>query len=283
MKIRKNVHLKNCTWMGVGGPADILLKPSNTQDLINFIKTNTEKITTIGVGSNILVSDSGIRGVVIKLGRGFTGLSCQANNIMAGAAVLDSNLAKFALKNQISGFEFFSGIPGTVGGALAMNAGCYESDTSSILSSAKVIDGKGNILNLTAREINYVYRGNRLPKNWIFIEGTFSGIKGKKSEIKAKMEKITQARILTQPIKNKTCGSIFKNPPGYKAWELIKQVGFRGSSLGDAEISDLHCNFVINKGNATSLDIENLCEQVRNKVKQIKGVDLEWEIVRLGN
>ena len=270
--------------MGVGGPADTLFRPENIQELSDFIKNNKQKVTIIGVGSNILVRDSGIRGIVIRLGRGFTHSSYQEGNIIvAGASVLTNNLAKFAMENEVSGFEFFIGIPGTVGGALAMNAGCYGSDTSSILKSAKIVNDKGDILDLSVEEIGYVYRGNKLPKSWVFVEGVFVAKKGRKIAIKEKMDQINEARNKTQPIKSKTCGSIFKNPLGYKAWELIQEVGCKGMTIGDAEISNLHCNFVINKGIATSQEIEDLCEKVRDTVRKVKGVDLEWEIVRLGN
>ncbi len=283
MKIKKNVCLKDYTWMKVGGFADSFYRAENLAELVAFIKQNKEIVTVIGLGSNILVHSNGIRGVVIRLGKHFSYLSYSGNHtITVGGATLDNNLAKFALAHEISGFEFFIGIPGTIGGALAMNAGCYGSDTSSVLNSARVLNDKGEILNLTAEEIGYVYRGNSLPKNWIFIEGTFVGRKGNASAIKAKMDKIVENRKRTQPIRNKTCGSIFKNPQNYTAWQLIDEVGCRGMKLGGAEISNMHCNFVINNGNATADDIEGLCEHVRQKVKEIKGVHLEWEIVRIG-
>ncbi len=283
MKIRKKVLLKNFTWLGVGGPADNFFKANDTQELVQFTKNNQKKITIMGLGSNILVSDSGIRGTVIRLGKGFTNIQCNGETITAGSAMLDINIAKFALANGISGLEFFIGIPGTIGGALAMNAGCYGSDTSSVLQSAKIVNHKGETLNLTKNEIGYVYRGNKLPQEWIFIEGTFVGKKCSKELIKAKMDQITQQRKQIQPIHSKTCGSIFKNPEGYKAWELIEKSGCRGMSLGDAEISQMHCNFVINKGNALAKDVYDLCTKVKNKVKENSGVNLEWEVVQLGN
>ena len=281
--LRENVHLKNCTWLNVGGPADFLFKASSLDELIDFIKNNKKKVTVIGVGSNILVNDAGIRGTVVRLGKGFTGISCQDNYITAGAAVLDYNLANFAMANDISGLEFFIGIPGTIGGALAMNAGCYSKDTASILQSAKVVDDQGHILELNPEEIGYFYRGNKLPKDWIFIEATFCGVKSSSSKIRLEMDKITCTRKKTQPIHNKTCGSIFKNPAGYKAWQLIEKAGFKGQSLGDAQISERHCNFLINKGKATAKELHGLCEEVRKTVKLKSGVDLEWEIVFLGN
>lgn len=269
--------------MGVGGAADILFKPNDLQELSEYVRDNQHALTTIGVGSNILISDNGIRGVVIRLGRSFASLSYSNHIITAGASVLDYQLATFAMQNNISGFEFFVGIPGTVGGALAMNAGCYGNDTSTLLQSAKIINNEGRLLTLTAEEIGYGYRKHALPNDWIFIEGTFAGTIGKQEEIKDKMNNIMNLRNKTQPIKSKTCGSIFKNPIGYKAWELIENSGCKGLSLGDAKISNLHANFVINKGNATAREIENLCKQVRTQVQLINGIKLEWEIVRLGN
>lgn len=283
VSVRKNVHLKNFTWLGAGGPADILFKPSDINDLVNFMQRNKESVTIIGVGSNILVGDSGIRGVVVRLGRGFNYISCSDNFITAGAAVLDNNLAKFAMDNGIGGLEFFIGIPGTVGGALAMNAGCYGSNTASVLQKAKVLDDKGNILVMTTEEIGYVYRGHGLPKDWVFLEATFAGKVADRENIKSRMDEITDMRNKTQPVRSKTCGSIFKNPSGHSAWKLIEQAGCKGFSIGDAQISDLHCNFLINRGNATSQQLKDVCEYVREKVKVSSGVELEWEIVRLGN
>ncbi len=281
--LRQNVQLKNSTWLNVGGPVDVLYKANNLSDLVSFIKNNQSQVAVIGVGSNILVSDEGFRGTVIRLGRGFTRIVCNDNHITVGAAALDYNVAHFAMQNGIGGLEFLVGIPGTIGGALAMNAGCYGKDISSILVSATVVDDRGNIMELNPDEIGYVYRGNKLPSDWVFVEATLRGVKSHPEMIKGEMDKITIDRQRKQPISSKTCGSIFKNPPGHKAWELIEKSGFRGKSLGKAQISELHCNFLINNGGATASDLTMLCNQVREAVKKKSAIELEWEIILLGN
>jgi UDP-N-acetylmuramate dehydrogenase len=239
-------------------------------------------VTVIGVGSNLLVRDGGIDGVVIRLGKGFTEIEKHGNNIHAGAGALGFNVAMFAAHNDVAGLEFLSGIPGTIGGALAMNAGAYGGEVSSVLVSAEVIDEVGNIYTLPPEEIGYVYRGNTLPEGMIFTRGIFCGTSGKREEIEAAIADITAKRSTTQPIKSRTSGSTFKNPAGQKAWELIDKAGCRGLCVGGAQVSELHCNFFINTGDATAADIENLGEEVRRRVLENSGVQLEWEVQIIG-
>ncbi len=282
---RFNVPLSKTNWFNVGGEAQVLFRPSNIEQLVFFLKNRPQNIniTILGVGSNLLVRDGGIKGVVIKLGREFTQMTANGNIIESGAAALCYNLAMFAAVHNLTGLEFLVGIPGSVGGASFMNAGAYGSDISSSLISADIIDENGNIQTLSNSDIGYIYRGQTLPENIIFIKSRFKLEQGNRKDIEEKMDNISKAREETQPIRSKTSGSTFKNPEGKKAWQLIDEAGCRGLKIGGAEVSTKHCNFFINSDNATATDIENLGEEVRKRVKEESGIELEWEIKIIGD
>lgn len=281
---RENVLLSKTNWFNVGGVADVVFRPKNIEDLSFFLtnKPHDVSVTVIGVGSNLLVRDGGIKGVVIRLGGEFTKIYQDNGNIVAGSGALGFNLATYAAESNISGLEFLSGIPGTVGGALAMNAGAYSGEICNILVSAKAVDSSGQIHELSPQDIGYVYRGNTLPDGMIFAEGVFKGFASEKSKILDKMKQIAQKRQDTQPIKSRTSGSTFKNPQGYKAWQLIDEAGCRGLKLGGAQVSEMHCNFFLNNGDATASDIENLGEEVRRRVEEKTGILLQWEVQVIG-
>jgi len=281
---RANVNLAKVNWFGIGGEAQILFKPEDLDDLAFFLQNKPKNIDVniIGVGSNLLVRDEGVKGVVIKLGRSFTSHKIIGDTIWVGAACLDYNLAMIAKEHSIGGFEFFSGIPGTIGGALAMNAGAYGSDTSSILISADLLDDRGNIHHMSKEEIGFSYRSNNLAKGWIFTAALFQGFPSSRDLIEAKISEISHNRETTQPIKTKTTGSFFANPPGMKAWQLIDQAGCRGMAEGDAISSEKHCNFIINRGNAKAKDIENLARKIQQKVLDSSGITLKWEVKTIG-
>lgn len=282
---REGALLSKINWFNVGGPAEVMFRPADVADLCHFLahKPADVPVMVLGVGSNLLVRDGGIDGVVIRLGKGFTDIHCRSNTVYAGAGALDFNVAVACQHHGIAGLEFLSGIPGTIGGALMMNAGAYGSDVASVLIEAEVVDESGTLHRLKPSDIGYIYRGNTLPEGMIFIGGTFQGKQGDPQEIATRMAEITAKREGTQPIRSRTSGSTFTNPPGEKrAWELIDEAGCRGLVVGDAQVSEKHCNFLINNGNATASDIENLGEEVRRRVKALSGVELHWEIKRVG-
>lgn len=281
---RQNADLSKINWFNVGGHAEIMFRPADSDDLIHFLKNKPSglAVTVLGVGSNLLVRDGGIDGVVIRLGRGFTDISYDGTFVHAGAGALSFNVATSVAEHGISGLEFLVGIPGTIGGALAMNAGAYGGDIASVLESAQAIDESGNLHNLTPSDIGYIYRGNTLPEGMIFTNCILRGARGDRDAIKARLAEITATREETQPIRSKTSGSTFKNPPGLKAWQLIDEAGCRGLKIGGAQVSEKHCNFFINTGGATSEDIETLGEEVRRRVKEKTGVDLVWEVKIIG-
>jgi UDP-N-acetylmuramate dehydrogenase len=283
---RENVLLSKTTWFGVGGIADILFKPKNKEDLSFFLKNINPAIpiTILGLASNILVRDGGIRGVVIKLGKEFNYITHQGNKVTSGAAVSDLLLSRYCLENDIAGFEFLSGIPGCVGGAIAMNAGCYGSEISMILDSVLAVNMHGDICELTKSDLNFSYRSCNLQEKMIFLEARFTGELSSNEVINQKMELIKKTRTQSQPINQKTGGSTFVNPIGsLKAWELIDQAGCRGLTIGGAKISELHCNFMINTGNATAHDLETLVNIVKEKVFEKTSVKLESEIKIIGS
>lgn len=282
---RENADLSKINWFNVGGPAEVMFRPADKEDLIYFLqnKPSSVPVTVLGVGSNLLVRDGGIDGVVIRLGRGFTEVSFDGNLIHAGAGALSFNVANSAADYGISGVEFLVGIPGTVGGALAMNAGAYGGDIASVIVSADAIDESGKLHHLSPEDIGYVYRGNTLPEGMIFVNCVLRGKEGVPVDIKARLLEISKTREESQPIRSRTSGSTFKNPAGMRAWELIDKAGCRGLKIGDAQVSEKHCNFFVNTGNATSEDIEKLGEEVRRRVKETSGVDLVWEVKIIGN
>lgn len=281
---REFANLAKTNWFGVGGNAEILFRPKDINDLCKFLQERPHdiNITIIGVGSNLLIRDRGIKGVVIKLGRGFTEIRKEGNIIEVGAGCLNFNLASFCLEYGMSGLEFYIGIPGCIGGALAMNAGAYGSDTSTILEKCEAVDNYGNIHTLSPIDVGFIYRGNTMPDGWIFTKAYFKTTLDDPLKIKERMDKINKKRELTQPIKTRTSGSTFANPEGYSAWRLIDEAGCRGLRVGGAHISEKHCNFIINDKNATASDIENLGEEVRKRVKKKSGIDLTWEIRIIG-
>jgi len=283
---KQNYNLKHLTWLKVGGDADIFFKPEDIEDLKTFLKENNNRfpITVIGAGSNLIIRDKGVEGIVIKLGRNFTDIQFIDNNlIVAGAGCLNSNLSKFCLVNSITGFEFLIGIPGTVGGGVAMNAGSYGREFKDIVASVEVLDTEGNLIIIPVDRIGFSYRTNSLPKDLIFTRVFFQA-KNKEdpNKIKQKMDEISAIRSSSQPVSEKTGGSTFANPEGFKAWELIDKAGLRGVRVGGACMSEMHCNFMINANNATATDMENLGELVKQKVKENSGIELQWEIKRIG-
>ncbi len=281
---RERVNLAKINWFNAGGEAEVMFRPADTQDLADFIanKPKDVPVTVLGVGSNLLVRDGGIDGVVIRLGRGFVEVKKEGDLIRAGAGALSFNVAIASAEYDIAGLEFLSGIPGTIGGACAMNAGAYQGDVASVLVQAEAVDEAGQIHQLTPQDIGYVYRGHTMPEGMIFTQALLKGGVGKKKEILARIKEINETREASQPIKSRTSGSTFKNPAGKKAWELIDAAGCRGLKIGGAQVSEKHCNFLINTGDATAADIENLGEEVRKRVKEKSGITLEWEIKRIG-
>ena len=284
-KLRAHADLSRVNWFGVGGAAEALFRPEDEADLAQFMAALPAGIpvTVLGVGSNLLVRDGGIDGVVVRLGRAFVDVRAEGGQVIAGAGALSLHAAQTAQAAVLSGLEFLSGIPGTVGGALAMNAGAYGRETKDALVSARVVDAKGSIQTLSTEEIGYVYRGNHLPPGCIFTQGTFRGQPGEASAMEAEMRRIAKERGESQPVKSRTGGSTFKNPPGHKAWQLIDEAGCRGLKVGAAQVSELHCNFLINTGGAAAAEIEALGEEVRRRVREHSGIELEWEIKRVGN
>ena len=283
-KYRAQADLSKVNWFQVGGPAEILFKPEDANDLAHFIahKPHDIDVNVLGVGSNLLVRDGGIEGVVIRLGREFAGCHIEGDRIMVGAGCLNSNAVMVAREHNIGGVEFLSGVPGSIGGALAMNAGAYGNETKNILVEAEVIDPEGRTHILSADKLHYSYRHCGLPQGWIFTRATLQGKKANSELIAMRMEAIAQERKLSQPIRSRTGGSTFKNPAGHKAWQLIDAAGCRGLSVGGAQMSLLHCNFMLNTGHATASDLEALGEEVKRRVLDTSGIMLEWEIKRIG-
>jgi len=286
--ISSNIKLANYSWFNLGGPAEYLFKPENKIQLIEFLKDNRKKkfkITILGAGSNTLIRDKGIKGVVIKLGSNFSSINLiDKETIEVGAATLDRKISNFAKENGISGFEFLSCIPGSIGGAVIMNSGCYGNDISKILVSLKIIDFEDCIEKEVKRdEIQFLYRGSNLPNQMIITSVKLRGTTGKKEEIEKKQNFLIEKKKLSQPSQIKTCGSTFKNLENKKkAWQLIKETGSDKLKEGDALISEKHCNFFVNNGNATSADIENLINKVKKSVNDKTGVNLELEIKIIG-
>jgi UDP-N-acetylmuramate dehydrogenase len=281
-----NEPLAPLTWFRVGGPAQVLFMPEDESDLAYFLANLRRDIPVlvVGLGSNLIVRDGGIEGVVIRLGRGFGDIGVEEGaRIRAGAAVPDVKVARAAQEAGIAGLAFLRGIPGATGGALRMNGGAYGRETKDALIEARGVDRAGNVRVFSNADLHYTYRHCGAPEDVIFTQALFQGAPGDPGTIAAEMDKITESREATQPIKSRTGGSTFKNPPGHKAWQLIDAAGCRGLTLGGAQVSELHCNFLINQGNATAADIESLGELVRQRVKAHSGVELEWEIKRIGN
>ena len=284
-KILFDQSLSKYSWFNLGGSAKVIFIPKSLNELSIFLKNIDcqNQVKVLGVGSNTLIRDGGYNGVIIKFGKALSHLSLFNNNtIIAGSAALDKNVSNFALENQLGGFEFLSCIPGTIGGAIRMNSGCYGEDISKLLVSVQVMDLKGQMKVIYASDIKFSYRNCNINDDLIFISATLKGERSTKSNIQKKIEDLVNKKKEDQPSKIKTCGSTFKNPEKSKAWELIKDSGCAGMKVGDAYISEKHCNFFVNKGNATSSDLEDLIHKVRTKVLDKTGIKLELEIQIIG-
>lgn len=283
-RLSANASLSKVTWFRVGGPAEVMFRPQDVSDLTHFLKNKPKDIpvTFIGVGSNLLVRDGGLPGVVIRLGRAFAEITCQDDCLNTGAGALDVNVAKVALENSLGGLEFLSGIPGTIGGALRMNAGAYDREIKDVLIDATAISPSGDVKTFSPDELSLSYRHCDLKDGWMFLSARLKGDKDDPKAIRAKMDRIREARGDSQPVRERTGGSTFANPEGHKAWQLIDQAGCRGLKRGGAMVSEMHCNFLINTGNATAEDLEELGEDVRKRVFETSGIELRWEIKRIG-
>jgi UDP-N-acetylmuramate dehydrogenase len=284
-KLKAGAVLADVTWFRVGGPAEVLYSPADEADLAYFMANTPADVpvTIIGLGSNLLVRDGGIAGVVIRLGKGFGEVKVEpGSRLCAGAAVPDVKVARAAADAGIAGLSFYRGIPGGVGGALRMNGGAHGRETCEVVVEARAVDRAGTVHVLPVAELQYAYRHCGASEDLIFTEALFQGAPGDPAAILAEMDDIAAYREQAQPIKSRTGGSTFKNPPGHKAWQLIDAAGCRGLRVGGAHVSEMHCNFLINEGAATGADIEELGETVRARVKANSGVELEWEIKRLG-
>ncbi len=283
-RLTPGASLAKVTWFQVGGAAEVLFRPADQADLLDFLTALPEAVpvTVIGVGSNLLVRDGGVEGVVLRLTRGFADIEVSGEEVIAGAGALDVNVAKVTADAGLSGLEFLVGVPGTIGGAVRMNAGAYGRETKDVLIWAEAVDRKGRLHRLSNEALGFVYRNSALPKDWIVLRAALRGTPGEAAPIGRRMREIQGQRSETQPIRSRTGGSTFKNPEGLKAWQLIDEAGCRGLTVGGAQVSEKHCNFLINKGDATAGDLEALGEAVRRRVKDVSGVELDWEIKRIG-
>ena len=282
-RLLANQKLGDFTWFRVGGPAQAFFMPEDEDDLAYVLRNMPAEIpvTVIGAGSNLIVRDGGVPGLVIRLGRGFNEATCEDTRVKAGSAMLDVNVARAAQAAGIAGLAFLSGIPGTIGGALRMNGGAYGGETKDVLIEARGVDRQGSIRTFTNADMGFSYRHCGVPDDVIFTAATFQGRAGDPEQIAAEMAEIKSKREASQP-RNRTGGSTFKNPPGMSAWKLVDEAGCRGLKAGRAQVSELHSNFLINVDGATAADIETLGETVRARVKEKSGVELEWEIKRIG-
>ena len=287
--LEADAPLARFTWFKVGGPAEVLFQPEDADDLAGFLRDKPADVpvTVIGTASNVIIRDGGIEGVVVRIGRGFAGIEAEGDIITAGAGANDLNVARHALEAGLGGLEFLCGIPGAIGGAIRMNAGAYGREIKDVIIDADALDATGNRHRLGLPELGLGYRRSIVPEDWIFTAARLRGVPGDKDEIAHRMDDIQAERGKTQPVKTPTGGSTFANPPasvsgGAKAWELIEKAGCRGLSRGGARVSDQHCNFLINDGDATAADLEGLGEEVRRRVLENSGVTLEWEIRRFG-
>lgn len=287
--------LSDLTWLRVGGPADWIYQPADADDLALFLRELDADMAVfpMGVGSNLIVRDGGLRAVVIRLGRGFNGIGLSDGQVTAGAAALDAHVARRAAEAGLD-LTFLRTIPGSIGGAVRMNAGCYGSYVADVLHSVTVVTRDGRITTLTAQELHFAYRQSQLPEGWVLISATFQPPPGDPAVLSARMEEQIAKRDASQPTRDRSAGSTFRNPAGFsstgraddvhdlKAWKVIQDAGMRGARLGGAQMSEMHANFLINTGGATAADLENLGEMVRKKVYDSTGITLEWEIMRVG-
>jgi UDP-N-acetylmuramate dehydrogenase len=284
-RLTANAPMADITWFRAGGPAQVLFSPQDEADLAHFLKhaPKDPPVFVIGLGSNLLVRDGGVPGVVIRLGRGFGDVVVEPEHrIRTGTVVPDVKVARAAGDAGIAGLAFYRGIPGSIGGALRMNAGAHGTETKDCLVSARAVDRAGNIHVLSLADMKFTYRHCGIPADWIFTEATYQGVAGDPAEIQKQMQEVADYREANQPIKERTGGSTFKNPLPQSSWKLIDAAGCRGLRVGGAKVSEMHCNFLINDQNAKGEDIETLGETVRARVKAHSGITLEWEIIRLG-
>lgn len=283
-RVQVRAPLAAQTWFRVGGEAEYLLRPADVDDLCALLRAlpDTVPVMTLGMASNVIVRDGGVHGVVLRLARGFGDVDVQADGIVVGAACLDANLAEHAAAAGLSGLEFMSGIPGSVGGAVAMNAGAYGGDVANTLDWAEIVLRSGELIRLPASALRFAYRTAALPPGGVVVRARFRAQTGDKTAIAARMAEIRASREATQPVRARTGGSTFRNPDGFSAWELIDAAGARGLRRGGAQVSEKHCNFLLNTGDATAADLEGLGEDVRTRVRATSGVELQWEIKRIG-
>ena len=295
-RLSKARNLSDLTWLRVGGPADYLFQPADVEDLQAFLRDLPDDVPVfpMGVGSNLIVRDGGLRAVVIRLGRGFNAISVEGNTVTAGAAALDAHVARKAADAGVD-LTFLRTIPGSIGGAVRMNAGCYGSYTADVLRKATIVTRQGDLRDLTPEDLNFRYRQSDLPEGAVLISATFEGPSGDPGDLHARMEVQLKKRDETQPTKDRSAGSTFRNPAGFsstgqaddvhdlKAWKVIDDAGMRGATRGGAQMSPKHSNFLINTGTATADDLEGLGEEVRKKVYETSGITLEWEIMRVGD
>ena len=286
----EGVSLARNMWFRVGGPAEVVLQPTDARDLADFLRQRPADVavTVVGAGSNLLVRDGGIAGVVVRLGQGFTGIRVEQCDVVAGAGAMDVNVARAAERAGLAGLEFLNGIPGTLGGALRMNAGAYGRAMADITVSATALDRAGVRRVLEGDDFGFGYRRSAVPEDWIFTEVRLRGVPGSRNEIAETMAEIRAARTSTQPVKSRTGGSTFVNPASVEAkgravWELVEEAGCRGLRVGGAMVSEQHCNFLVNTGSASAADVEALGEEIRRRVMETAGVALEWEIRRIGS
>jgi UDP-N-acetylmuramate dehydrogenase len=283
-RLTADAPLAPVTWFRVGGTAEIMFRPADEADLAEFLasKPRDVPVTMLGVASNLLVRDGGVPGIVVRLGRAFVAVTTDGNTVRAGAGALDLNVALTCREAGVAGLEFLSGIPGTIGGALRMNAGAYGRDIKAVLRRVVALDGRGHRHEVAAASLGLDYRTCAAPADWIFIAAEFAGADGDPTAIGQRMDEIQAAREASQPIRARTGGSTFANPAGHKAWELIDRAGCRGLTRGGAQVSEKHANFLINTGTATAADLEGLGEEVRRRVFENSGIILDWEIKRIG-
>jgi UDP-N-acetylmuramate dehydrogenase len=283
-RVQASAPLAPFTWFRVGGPAEVLIRPADEADLAQFLRALPLDIPVhvIGACSNVIIRDGGLPGVAVRLARGFGAIEVDADGIVAGAAALDVTVAEHAAAASLTGLEFLSGIPGSIGGAVVMNGGAYGGDIASCLDSADVVMRSGDQRRLAAAELAFAYRHSRLPHGAVVVRARLRARRGAPAAIAARMAEIRAEREATQPVRARTGGSTFRNPPGMKAWELIDAAECRGLTRGGAQVSEKHCSFLINTGTATAADLEGLGEEVRRRVHAATGVRLEWEIHRIG-
>lgn len=288
-RLTPDAPLARFSWFRVGGPAEVMFEPADTEDLAAFLAGMPDDVplTVIGVASNLLVRDGGIPGVTLRLGKAFAEIEARDSRLLCGAGAMDVNVARAARDVKLAGLEFLIGIPGTVGGALRMNAGAYDREIADVFVSAQAVTRVGTVVELSPADMGFAYRHSAPDQDTVFVSATFAGMPGDQAVIAARMEEIQKQRGETQPVKSRTGGSTFANPSdpkaeGARAWELIDRAGCRGLTRGGAQVSPQHCNFLINNGSATAADLEGLGEEVRRRVFEKSGVTLNWEIRRIG-